>query len=119
MFKRWSMLVSATVVLATVLTGIVIVPNVVAAQSRLPQCPADTNVFTWTNCQGTYSYASGDKYVGEFKGGKRNGQGTYTFGPGQWSGDKYVGEFKDEKRTDKAPTRRLTVTNTSVNLKKA
>ena len=31
------------------------------------------------------------KYVGEFKDGKRTGQGTYTWSDGR----KYVGEFKD------------------------
>ena len=45
--------------------------------------------------QGTITYGKGkwkgDKYIGEFNGGKRDGQGTYT-----WSdGDKYVGEWKD------------------------
>ena len=47
--------------------------------------------------QGTYTYGKGkwegDKYKGKFRGGYRNGQGTYT-----WSdGDKYVGEFKGDK----------------------
>ena len=47
--------------------------------------------------QGTFTYGKGkwegDKYEGEFKVGYRNGQGTYT-----WSdGDKYVGEFKGDK----------------------
>ena len=32
-------------------------------------------------------------YVGEFKDGQMNGQGTYTFA----DGDKYVGEWKDGK----------------------
>jgi hypothetical protein len=35
-----------------------------------------------------------DKYAGEWKGGKMNGQGTYTY----TNGDKYVGEFKDNQR---------------------
>ena len=39
-----------------------------------------------------------DKYVGEIKNGKPNGQGSYTFGRGKWEGDKYVGEFKNEYR---------------------
>jgi hypothetical protein len=43
--------------------------------------------------QGTLTFAGGDKYVGEFKDGQRNGQGTYTFA----NGEKYVGEFKDDK----------------------
>ena len=48
------------------------------------------------NGQGTYTWADGDKYVGEYKNDKQNGQGTYTFGSNsQWAGDKYVGEFKD------------------------
>jgi len=36
----------------------------------------------------------GEKYVGEWKNGKKNGQGTYTF----YYGRKYVGEFMDGKR---------------------
>ena len=52
---------------------------------------ADT---TWTNCEGTETYASGNKYVGEYKDGKKHGQGTLTFA----DGDKYVGEFKDGKK---------------------
>ena len=47
---------------------------------------------------GTYTFASGSKYVGELKDDKRNGQGTYTFA----SGEKYVGTFKDDKRNGKA-----------------
>ena len=43
------------------------------------------------NGQGTYTYANGAKYVGEYKNGKKNGQGTYT----PPNGDKYVGEFKN------------------------
>ena len=39
-----------------------------------------------TNGQGTYTWASGefagDKYVGEWKDGKRRGRGTYTYADG-------------------------------------
>ena len=42
---------------------------------------------------GSVTTPDGDKYVGEWKDGKKNGQGTYTWTNGQ----KYVGEWKDEK----------------------
>ena len=47
-----------------------------------------------SNGYGTYTWANGDKYVGEYKDGKYHGQGTYTYA----NGDKYVGEWKDDKR---------------------
>ena len=88
------------------------------ASFALPNCPSDQTkryhncfgIFTWPdgekyvgewkdnkrNGQGTYAYADGDKHVGEYKDGKKDGQGTFTFGPNsEWAGDKYVGEFKD------------------------
>ncbi len=43
------------------------------AQSSLPPCKGD--VSNWTNCLGAETFASGDKYVGEWKDGKRHGQG--------------------------------------------
>ncbi len=61
------------------------------AQSSLPQCPSDVKAY-WHNCFGTYTFANGDKYVGEFKDNKYNGQGTFTYA----NGYKYVGEFKDD-----------------------
>jgi len=59
----------------------------------LPKCEGSYSVTTWTNCFGTFTYTNGD-YVGAWKNGKRNGQGTYTYA----SGNKYVGEFEDGKR---------------------
>ena len=47
--------------------------------------------------QGTYTFASGSKYVGKFRGGKKHGQGIYTFA----KGDKYIGEFKEGKKHGK------------------
>lgn len=49
---------------------------------------------TWTNCQGSLTWADGNKYVGEFRDGKRNGQGTYIFA----SGNRYVGKFRNNMR---------------------
>jgi len=46
------------------------------------------------NGQGTYTWSDGRKYVGEFKEGKKHGQGTYT----NKVGEKYVGEYKDGRR---------------------
>ena len=43
--------------------------------------------------QGTATLATGDKYVGEWKDGEQHGQGTATLA----TGEKYVGEFKDSK----------------------
>ena len=59
----------------------------------LPPCPGTYNETTWTNCIGTVTSSKGDLYVGEFKDGKKHGQGTYTTA----NGSKYVGEYKDDK----------------------
>ena len=50
------------------------------------------------NGQGTYIFGpnsewAGDRYVGEYKDNKKHGQGTYSYA----SGAKYIGMFKDEK----------------------
>jgi len=47
------------------------------------------------NGYGTYTYANGSKYVGEFKNAKRNGLGTYTFANGTvdkgiWKNNKLI-----------------------------
>ena len=39
-------------------------------------------------------YHNGSKYIGEWKNGKMDGQGTFTFP----SGNKYVGKYKDGKK---------------------
>ena len=40
--------------------------------------------------QGTYTYANGSKYIGEYKDNKRHGEGVYTYS----DGGKFVGEWK-------------------------
>ena len=57
-------------------------------QSNLPACPSSGY---FDNCFGSLTFASGNKYVGEWKDDKKNGQGTETLA----DGSKYVGEYKD------------------------
>jgi hypothetical protein len=70
----------------------------------LPPCPGSpltgsiSDVRSWNDCEGIYIFDSppkaiGTKYVGEWRNGKPNGQGTMTYA----NEDKYVGEFKDAK----------------------
>ena len=47
-----------------------------------------------TDGQGTFTWADGAKFVGEWQDDNRHGQGTLTWA----DGNKYVGEFKDGKR---------------------
>jgi hypothetical protein len=79
-----SMLSFATVVLV----------GSVGESFALPPCPFDSSQ-RHHNCFGTYTFANGEKYVGEFKNGDKNGQGTYTFAK---SGNKYAGGYKYGKR---------------------
>ena len=47
------------------------------------------------NAQGTKNYTDGRiMYVGDWKDGKQNGQGTHTLP----DGEKYVGEWRDGER---------------------
>jgi len=102
------------------LTAIVLVGTPSTAFA-LPPCPENPNV-RWDNCTGTYTYANGDKYVGdwqdnartgqgtfyaangdkyvgEYRNGNKHGQGTQTYGPNsEWGGDQFVGEFRDDFR---------------------
>jgi len=63
----------------------------------LPPCPGERHLTNspWSNCFGTYTFANGDKYVGEWKDDKKYGQGTVTFAK---SGNKHVGAYRDNKR---------------------
>ena len=45
------------------------------------------------NGQGTYTYSNGGQYVGEYKDNMQHGQGTQTFS----NGGQYVGEWKEDK----------------------
>jgi hypothetical protein len=61
------------------------------AQSNLPPCEGEFRTWSWTNCHGTQIFSNGNKYVGEYSGGKIEGQGHYIWN----NGDSYVGQFKD------------------------
>jgi len=88
--------------------------------NNLPPCPRDQSVIRY-HCWGKFTTPRGDTYIGELKGGKQNGIGTYTYVDGsryagQWTegklqgkgelvwttgpnkGDKYTGDFLDNKR---------------------
>ena len=80
-------------ILIIILTSLLITREALS----LPNCSGAYSS-SWNNCFGTYIYmygeAIGDKYVGEFKNGDFDGQGTYTYSSsGEWVGYKYVGEW--------------------------
>ena len=64
----------------------------VFGQTNLPACQG-TDVARWSNCFGSWDDSNGDKYVGEWKDGKFNGQGTFS----DECCYRYEGEFKDGK----------------------
>ena len=62
--------------------------------NRLTSCPRNQNL-RYDDCWGTYIYANGDKYIGEWNEDQKHGLGVNTYA----NGDKYVGEFKDDRRS--------------------
>ncbi len=56
----------------------------------LPPCPTSGY---FDNCFGAFKYADGSESVGEWKGDKLHGFGTYL----EPNGNKYVGEFRDDQ----------------------
>lgn len=46
-------------------------------------CPQSVSPTTWNNCIGKWAAPKGSQYVGEYRGGKYNGQGTATFADGR------------------------------------
>jgi hypothetical protein len=68
-------------------------------QKGIGQPPCEGNDESkWSNCFANTTYQDGDKYIGDYKNGRRHGNGTYfSLADDQWKGDKYVGEFKDGK----------------------
>jgi hypothetical protein len=62
------------------------------AQSNLPICQG-TDAIKWNNYFGTFIFASGNKYAGQWKDSWRSGQGTEFF----VNDNKYAGEFKNDR----------------------
>ena len=58
-----------------VITAVLVGSVGVSFASDLPPCEGSYR----HNCFGTVTFASGNKYVGEFKDSKQHGQGTKTF----------------------------------------
>ena len=67
---------------------------------------------SWASCSqgncyngtGTYTWDDGNKYIGEYKDGKKHGKGTLTWG----DGNKYVGEWHNGKRNGQGTYTRMT-----------
>ena len=58
----------------------------------------------WNHCKGTLTYLhSFYRYTGEWKDGKKNGQGSWFWGGAvpKLEGNKYVGEWKDDRKHGK------------------
>lgn len=71
---------------------------IMTAMPSKSQCPGVYNRNTWTKCDGTQKLSGGAKYIGEFEGGLRHGNGSFTFeNSSKWVGHKYVGSFRDGK----------------------
>ena len=63
------------------------------SQSTLPACPPDQHQ-RYHNCFGSFTFPSGEIYLGEWKDDNYHGKGTNTFP----NGGKYVGEFRNGNR---------------------
>ena len=50
----------------------------ITSSSNLPACQGRETA-SWSNCVGSNASSDGGSYVGEWKDGKRNGQGTITY----------------------------------------
>ena len=75
-----------------------------ANSSPLPPCPEEASEeaseearVIWNDCIGRVVYTNGDKYIGAFKEGNRNGNGRYIYS----NGNKYIGQWTDGQKNGK------------------
>ena len=69
-------------------------------KSKLPKCKKKLRLIkTKTACFAIIRYHDGSRYKGEFLNKKFHGQGTYIWGNPPYVGDKYVGEYKFGKKS--------------------
>ena len=48
--------------------------------------------------QGVKTWANGDRYEGAFVEDRKEGRGKYTWGRGPWAGESYEGDYLDDRR---------------------
>ena len=72
------------------LLALLLLSPLVVSEDEFPLCEGDFKA--WTAC--SYTWSDGRKYVGEWKDGNRNGQGTFTYS----NGDRHIGTYKDDKK---------------------
>ncbi len=53
-------------------SGELFVPKDTGSTTNLPACQG-SDISRWTNCFSSQTWSNGDKYLGEFKDGMRNG----------------------------------------------
>ena len=79
------------------------------AQSNLPACQG-ADVTKWNDCFGSRIHSNGDKYVGEWRIGRYHGKGTFSFA----DGSRFVGEFKNGMTLATTALERPSLTNQTV-----
>jgi hypothetical protein len=80
MITRWN--IRASISTTIIFVGMMLCASANAQNSNLPPCPKGQGVVL-NDCFGTLTLTDGRKYTGEFKNGKRNGQGTTIFPNGE------------------------------------
>lgn len=80
----------SVLILSLSLIAAALASTTAVAQSHLPPC----QWYSTEACVGEFSFLNGERYVGEAKDGKWNGQGTMTFA----NRDRYVGGWRDGKK---------------------